>query len=145
MEAYELLSFQGEVEIAAKFWKLVLSDSFLYVEKNRWESFVKLTRSFLAAHHLLRRVSERKQFDSKWWKENSLHAFDLDFLQQLSYVYFHVLKRKPGRSKSTIGPFVRFAWAAMRPVLGRRTPTIDSLNNKWARLRCDSTKSKRLR
>jgi hypothetical protein len=139
--AYDLTMFDDQTEIAKKFWRLALADSSGNLDESRWDRFIKLTRSIRAAHHLLRRASERKEFESKWREDNSERAYDLDLLKQISCVYFHVLKPKPGRSKSTIGPFVRFAWAAMRPVLGPRMPTIDSLNNRWARLRYDPTKT----
>jgi hypothetical protein len=139
--AFELAHFDDDVKLAARFWRHILEDDYGDVPADRWDRFVKLTRSVRAAQHLLRRASGREGFKSKWKEDNSLSVLEVEYLTDLAGVYWHSLQRKPGRSKSTIGPFVRFAWAAMNPILRDRMPTIDSLNDKWARLRFDATKT----
>jgi hypothetical protein len=139
-QVLDLVSFDGDSELAGRFWTQILMDDSGVVPEDRWARFLKLTRSVYAARHLLGRASQNKGFESKWKENNSLSVLEIDYVKDLAGIYWHTLKRKPGRSKSTIGPFVRFAWAAMNPVLGDRMPTIDSLNDKWARLRFDATK-----
>jgi hypothetical protein len=55
------------------------------------------------------------------------------FLKMLSVIFYQVLGKKCGRSKSTIGPFVRFAHAVMSE-LPSITPQIETINERWARL-----------
>jgi hypothetical protein len=140
-QVLDLVNFDGDSELAGRFWAQILMDAYGDVPPDRWDKFLKLTRSVHAARHLLRRASQHKGFESKWKENNSLSVLEIEYIKDLAGIYWHTLKRKPGRSKSTIGPFVRFAWAAMNPVLGDRMPTIDSLNDKWARLRFDTTKT----
>jgi hypothetical protein len=141
-ETLDLICFDGESELAGRFWRHIYTDVSGDVMQDRLDKFEKLIRSVQAAHHLLRRALERKILKSNWREDNSLSTLESEYIRDLAGVYWIALKRKPGRSKSTIGPFVRFAWAAMRPILDERMPTIDSLNDKWARLRIDITKSR---
>jgi hypothetical protein len=141
-ELIDLVEFDPGSDVAKVFWLDIFAGPSANVPHERLAKFEKFTRSFAAAHHLLRRFSERDGFQKAWIQSTSETAFETRFLQQLACVYYHILGRKPGRSKSTVGPFVRFAWAAMTPVLRKRMPTIDALNDKWARLRYDATKTK---
>jgi hypothetical protein len=93
-KAYDLTIFDDQTDISEKFWRLALTDSSGSLDESRWDRFIKLTRSIRAAHHLLRRASERKRFESKWSEGSSERAYDLELLKQMSCVYFHVLKRK---------------------------------------------------
>jgi hypothetical protein len=141
-ELIDLVEFDPGSDVANLFWQDIFSGPSATVSYERLSKFARLARSFTAAHHLLRRFSERDGLQKTWLQGTSVAAFETRFLQQLACVYYHILHRKPGRSKSTVGPFVRFAWAAMTPVLQKRMPTIDALNDKWARLRYDATKTK---
>jgi hypothetical protein len=141
-ETLDLISFGGDSELSGRFWRHIYTDVSGEVKQDRLDKFIKLIRSVHTAHHLLRRTSERNNLKSNWREDNSLSMFENEYIRDLAGVYWFTLKRKPGRSKSTIGPFVRFTWAAMRPILDERMPTIDSLNDKWARLRIDITKSR---
>src|SRR5271165_4239520 len=140
-KALDLVNFDGDGELTGRFWGHILADDSGDVPRERWEKFLRLKRSVHAAHHLLRRASERENFESKWREDNSLSVLEIEYVKDLAGIYWHTLRRKPGRSKTTIGPFVRFAWAAMNPILGERMPMIDSLNDKWARLKHDATKT----
>jgi hypothetical protein len=48
--------------------------------------------------------------------------------------YLTVMGKEPGRSKSSIGPFVRYAFEVLSSVPFLRSPkTVDALNERWAR------------
>lgn len=136
-EAMRHAKFDGDYNQRDKFWASVFVDSAGEAHSEGWGRWLRLTRSLEAAHHLLRRFAERKLKALQSEKDGSVGALEAGYLRQLSCAYTHILSRKPGRSKSTIGPFVRFAWAAMRPVLLERAPTIETLNERWARLKYD--------
>jgi hypothetical protein len=136
LAARELAHFEGDREKSIHFWWKVLSNGNGDVPDQRWNGLWRFLRSVDAAHHYLYRWSERGT-KGNWRKEISLSYFEREFLRELAAAYYQLLGKVPGRSKSTIGPFVRFAYAAMAPVLGTRMPTIEALNDRWARTKYD--------
>jgi hypothetical protein len=141
-DTMQLVEFDGEKEVARAFWTTVLLDPSGKLPSKRLDGFLRLTRSVTAARHYLRRFSERDAIRLAFTKDTSDNAREAHLLKQFACVFYHVLGRKPGRSKSTVGPFVRFAWAAMAPVVRKRMPPIDALNDKWARLQYDVAKTR---
>lgn len=131
--------FDGDKEKRNRFWVQAVEDEERVKFSDRFYRWSALARSLEAAHHLIRRFSERR-FDSLY--SNIMISSQNFFLEQIGCVYFSIINRKPGRSKSTIGPFIRFAWAAMVPVFGDSAPSIDSLNERWARMKFDPIRKK---
>jgi hypothetical protein len=134
--------FDGDHNRRKNFWVTVFIDGNGVLPPDRWFGWSKFARSMEAAHHHLRRFAERRLQALQFENVGGSSALENGYLKQLSCAYYHILKRKPGRSKSTIGPFVRFAWAAMAPVLDDHTPTIETLNERWARLKYDPVGTK---
>ena len=89
--------FNGDLNRRNNFWATVFTDANGVLPPDRWFGWSKFARSMEAAHHHLRRFAERR-----------LQALQLENVGGSFCAYYHILKRKPGRSKSTIGPFVRF-------------------------------------
>jgi hypothetical protein len=141
-EAIRHIEFDGDRERRDKFWANVFVDANGDLPQARWFGWSKFARSIEAAHHHLRRFAERRLKTMQLEKGGGLVALETSYLKQLSSAYCHILNRKPGRSKSTIGPFVRFAWAAMEPILCDRAPTVETLNERWARLKYDAGQTK---
>ena len=141
-EAIRHIDFDGDWERRDKFWAKAFVDANGDLPAARWFGWSKFARSLETAHHHLRRFAERKLRSLQLEKGGGVAALEIHYLKQLSSAYCHILKRKPGRSKSTIGPFVRFAWVAMVPVLLDRMPTIETLNERWARLKYDPSGTK---
>jgi hypothetical protein len=136
-EAIRQADFDGDLNRRNNFWATVFTDANGVLPPDRWFGWSKFARSMEAAHHHLRRFAERRLQALQLENVGGSSALETNYLKQLSCAYYHILKRKPGRSKSTIGPFVRFAWAAMAPILNDRAPTIETLNERWARLKYD--------
>lgn len=140
-ELWQLANFEEDWERRDKFWANALVNSRGEPMPERWQKLKKFNRSIEAAYYHLCRHSE-KQLGKTVGKASDDRGSQNGFLRQLSCAYFHVLGRKPGRSKSTIGPFVRFAWAAMRPVFADEMPTIETINERWARQKYDATRTR---
>lgn len=136
-KAHELAYFEGDAKQAEVFWARVLSDKYGEVADHRWDKFWSFLRSIVAAHHYLRRWSEQTAKNREWCTDISLTHFEGVFLKELACTYYQLLGKLPGRSKSTVGPFIRFAHSAMAPVLGPRMPSLEALNDRWARLKYD--------
>lgn len=97
--------FDGDHNRRKNFWVTVFIDGNGVLPPDRWFGWSKFARSMEAAHHHLRRFAERRLQALQFENVGGSSALENGYLKQLSCAYYHILKRKPGRSKSTIGPF----------------------------------------
>jgi hypothetical protein len=142
-EIIRIASFNDNIEVRDRFWRLVLLNRRGKLPPWRWYFFKRLFNSMIFGGNFLFAVLHNSKPSVKLSdKEFSINANrDLTgriFLEDLAVVYWHSLGKAPGRSKSTIGPFIRFAHAAMVAFVGEGlAPSIETLNERWARLDFD--------
>ena len=86
-----LVDFENDMELAEAFWRDILADSSGVVPTERWEKFARLTRSVVAAHHFLRRYSDRDAFQSRWIEDTRTTTLETNLLKQFACVFYHVL------------------------------------------------------
>jgi hypothetical protein len=109
----------------------------------RWYFFKRLFNSTIFAGNFLFAILHNEKPSVKLSDKEFSIKLNLDltgnmFLKDLAFVYWHILGKVPGRSKSTIGPFIRFAHAAMVAFVGEGlSPSIETVNERWARLDFD--------
>jgi hypothetical protein len=140
-----LAKFQNEDKSSdayLKFWSVVLITKRLTLPEWRMKKFRKLYNGIAIASRYLDSIIYNEESSSliagnEYSVDDDKQLCGAKHLKTLSCVFFNVLNKKPGRSKSTIGPFVRFAYAAMLPASPRLTPSIETLNERWARLKFD--------
>jgi hypothetical protein len=134
--AIELASFNGNNEQSDIFWRIVLRGKKLEEFQSDWNRFARAYNMMIVSRRYLERVNlDRLMFSNKKYCTDILNecVTGSGFLKTLSVIYYHVLGKKCGRSKSTIGPFVRFAHAVMSE-LPALTPSIETINERWARM-----------
>ncbi|KAF2990149.1 hypothetical protein OGR47_11465 [Methylocystis sp. MJC1] len=140
-QAIELASFGNDVEARGKFWAVVLGDKNRVLLDSTRTRFVNAYNTIV----LIGRYLAKLKIDGKLTRKR--YSIDVlrecvcgnDILKLLAVIYVHVLNRKCGRSKSTIGPFVRFAHSVMYSIAGDLTPPIETINERWARLSFEPT------
>ncbi len=139
----DLVSFGDDHERRNAFWGVILRNKREGLSQSRWDKFTAFVSGLLLAKVFLKSIKlNEKMFTSSKYTIDELkkRTTGNEFLKSLSFIYSSVLERRPGRSKSTIGPFVRFAHAVMFALAGSLTPPIETLNERWARLDFDPSK-----
>jgi hypothetical protein len=138
----EIADFGGNERLRNSFWANMLLNKNAVLPKQRWKIFIKMFNSISFSVKFLRLIANKEK-TSMWFggKDNSI---DIErelngnvHLKQLASAYYLILGKRPGRSKSTIGPFIRFAHEAMVSLSKELTPSIETLNERWARLDFD--------
>jgi hypothetical protein len=138
----EIADFGGDLQLRDKLWANVLMNKRGILPNIRWKMFVKLYNSISFTTKFLRLIARKEK--SSLWLGDTKSSLDPEkelngniHLKQLACHYYVTLGKLPGRSKSTIGPFIRFAHATMVSLSEGLTPSIETLNERWARLDYD--------
>jgi hypothetical protein len=144
-EIIRIASFDGDKRARDKFWGMILLNRSQNLPRWRWNKFTDLLYwNTIAFNYLASIINNDKS--SAWIAEKETSILSekqltgKKHLKSLAVVYYSALGKIPGRSKSTIGPFIRFAHAAMFAMAGSLTPSIETLNERWARLDFDPSK-----
>jgi hypothetical protein len=140
--AIRLATFNSDMDMANKFWNVILFRRKGVILGTTWKRFCFALRMLVVAKKFLERVKINEYMFARGERNIEVfknYATGNESLKTLSVVYCHVLRKKCGRSKSTIGPFVRFAHAVMLAIAGDLTPPVETINERWARLDFDPT------
>lgn len=146
-EIIRIASFDDNIEVRDKFWKLVLLNRRGELPSWRWYSFRRLFNQLIFAGNFIFAVLHGHKKSVRLCDENFSIKSNREltgnrYLKDLALVYWYAFGKPPGRSKSTIGPFVKFAHATMVAFAGELAPSIDTLNERWARLDFDPRKAR---
>jgi hypothetical protein len=144
-EIIRIASFDDDKGVSDRFWMMILLNRNQHLPLWRWNKFTNLRYNINIGFNYLASIINNDK-PSAWIcdKETSIlsekQLTGNKHLKSLAVVYYSALGKIPGRSKSTIGPFIRFAHAAMFAMAGNLTPSIETLNERWARLDFDPSK-----
>lgn len=141
-EIIRIASFDDNEEMSDKFWRMILLNRRQMLPHWRWKKYINLYNGIIfGGNYLISIINNDKA--SAWIcdKETSIRSekqlTGSKHLKSLAVIYYTVFGKIPGRSKSTIGPFIRFAHAAMFAMASSLTPSIETMNERWARLDFD--------
>lgn len=140
--AIRLATFNDDVELTGKFWNVILFRKKGVILSTTFKRFGVTLKVLFLIKKFLERVEIHEYMFARGYDNIDVfknYATGNESLKSLSVVYYHVLGKKCGRSKSTVGPFARFAHAVMLAIAEDLTPPVETINERWARLDFDPT------
>lgn len=128
------------------FWSTVIANKHRNVTPFRWKIYVRMYSDLFRAYNFFGNYIEKKRVSyvntDFGNKELDQETAVNDTLYELAKIYFTIIGKKPGRSKSTIGPFVRYAYIVLSELPLYKIKSIDSLNDRWANSKVQPRKIK---
>jgi hypothetical protein len=120
-----------------KFWNALLANKRGNLTDYRWTVFTRISRYINIASLFLDKYFEGTHIS---YHNSEIGKKELDYnfqynrsINHIADIYFTFTDKVPGRSKSTIGPFVRFAYQILRATTIMVPKSIDALNERWAK------------